>query len=197
MKRRTLLALVPLAACTDPVSPRVYEPLRYDFLTPLRLNVGAIVVGDAPPPNALDPQNPAPPGPALRQMVQDRLAAGGIAGQAVVSVVEAFISAFRDGLDGAMALRLELFGPDGTSLGTTEARVTRRLVGIPSGGLPGSLYDMTRLMLADMNVEFEFQLRRSLRPFLQEVSTAPPPPPVEQVPLASPEPASVSTPAPL
>ena len=186
MKRRVFLALVPLAACADPVPPRVYEPLRYDFLTPLRLNVASVEVGSPPPPNATDDENAAPPGPALRQMALDRLGAGGLTGVAKVTVPEAFISRFANGLDGAMTLQIVLFGGDGAQLGSTEARVTRRINAIPRGGLPDALYDMTRLMLADMNVELEFQMRRSLKEYLQAVRTAAPPEPVRSEPLPGP-----------
>lgn len=186
MKRRVFLALVPLAACADPVPPRLYEPLRYDFLTPLRLNVGSVEIGPPPPPNATDAENPAPPGPALRQMALDRLGAGGLTGVAKVAVPEAFIGSFANGLDGAMTLQVVLFGGDGAQLGSTEARVTRRINAIPRGGLPGALYDMTRLMLADMNVELEFQMRRSLKDYLQAVQTAAPPEPVQSEPLPGP-----------
>ena len=195
MNRRTLL-LLPLAACTPSAPPRAYEPLRYDFLTPLRLNIATIAVSEPPPPNGLDAQNPAPPGPALRQLVLDRLAAGGSAGSAQVAVVEAFIGAFDGGLDGALAVQIVLVGADGARLGNAEARVTRRMTGAGRGALPGALYDLTRLMLADMNVELEFQLRRALKTFLQEVSTAPAPAPVEQVPLDQAAPAKISDPAP-
>jgi hypothetical protein len=41
-------------------------------------------------------------------------------------------------------------------------------------------------MMEDMNVEFEYQVRRSLRDWLQEPTTAPPPPPVERQPLGPP-----------
>ena len=196
LKRRVFLALVPLAACAGPVPQRIYEPLRYDFLTPLRLNVGAVEVGPPPPPNATDGESPVPPGPALRQLALDRLAAGGLTGVAKVAVPEAFVGRFANGLDGAMTLQVVLFGPDGAQLGSTEARVTRRINAIPRGGMPGALYDITRLMLADMNVELEFQMRRSLKEYLQAVQTTAPPEPVKSEPLPSPDARTGTSPTP-
>ena len=188
MRRRALLALLPLAACADRRSPRVYEPLRYDFLMPLRLSVASIEVGPPPAPNALDRDSPAPPGPALRQLAIDRLAAGGLVGTAKVAVAEAFVAEFGGGLDGGMTLQIALFGPEGVQLGSAEARVTRRINNVPRGGLPDALYDLTRHMLADMNVELEFQLRRGLREYLQAVETAAPAEPVKVEPLPAPVP---------
>ena len=52
--------------------------------------------------------------------------------------------------------------------------------------LPAALYDMTRAMMDDMNVEFEFQARRALRDWLQSAEAAPAPAPVQQQDLPSP-----------
>ncbi len=187
MRRRwALLAPLVLAACTADAPPRSFPPLRSDFLTPLPLNVGTLEIGEPPPPGALDAQSPAPPGPALKQMAQDRLSAGGRVGRAVFTIDEARVLRSGSGLDGVMAVHLEVLGADGARAGIAEARVTRRSTGVSRSELPGGLYDITRLMLADMNVEFEFQLRRSLQPWLQETTTAPAPAAVEKQDLTAP-----------
>ena len=139
--------------------------MSYSYLTPLQLNVATIEIGDAPPPGPLDASSPLASGPALRQMLQDRLSAAGSSGRAVVTVEDARISRASGGLDGAMAVRLEIVVADGTKAGFAEARVARRADGV-GRNLRGSLYDMTKQMLDDMNVELEFQLRRSLRDYL-------------------------------
>lgn len=177
MTRLTVLLALALTACQDTPSPQVFEKLRYDFLTPLRLNVSIVEIGDAPVPGPLDVENPSPPGPALRQMAQDRLAAGGTAGQAVFTIDQAQVVRTGTTLDGVMAVHLELAGPSGS--GRAEARVTRQSSGVDRAALRGALYDMTKQMLADMNVELEFQIRRTLKDWLQEVSLAPLPPPVQ------------------
>ena len=46
------------------------------------------------------------------------------------------------------------------------------------------LYDLTKGMMADMNVEFEYQIRRNLKNWLTE--SAAPDTPVEQAPLDQP-----------
>ena len=179
-RRWLLLAPLAVAACAEDEPARSFAPLRYDYLTPLRLGVGAVEIGDAPPPGPLDGVNPSPPGPALRQMAQDRLAAGGSAGRAVFTIDAAQIARGGGALEGVMAVHLEVFGADGVRAGVAEARVSRRSTGMGRG----ALYDMTRQMLADMNVEFEFQLRRTLGAWLQDVSTAPAPAAVEKQDLS-------------
>ncbi len=177
-----------LAACGGDDGPAPsFGPLRSDFLTPLRLDVASVEVGDAPAPGPLDAQNPSPPGPALRQLGQDRLAAGGTAGRAVFTIDKATVNRLGESLEGVMAAHLEIFGADGAPVGVAEAQVTRRVAGVGGrGSLRLALYEVTRLMLADMNVELEFQVRKSLRAFLQAAETAPGPAPVEKQDLAVP-----------
>ena len=57
-----LLPLLPAACGGDDLLARTEFPaLHYEYLTPLRLNVGTVDVPDAPPPGPLDGVNPAPP----------------------------------------------------------------------------------------------------------------------------------------
>ena len=89
---------------------------------------------------------------------------------------------------------------DGSRAAFAEARVQRRR-STSSGDVRGSLYDLVHDMMDDMNVELEFQVRRSLKDWLQVADTAPPPPPVQQedlspppgAPLAPPRPAPLRT----
>ena len=176
-----------VAACAGDGAParEDFPPLTFDFLTKLRLNVASIDMAPLPPPGPLDGLNPAPPGPALIQMAHDRLGAGGSLGSALFTVETASITQGAGGLDGAMAVRLDVMTSEGTRAGFAEAQVSRRADGTGSD-LRAALYDMTVRMMQDMNVEFEFQLRQSLRDWLQDTGLAPPPPPVEQQPLSAP-----------
>lgn len=185
--RRALILLPLLAAgCGgDDPARTSFAPLTYSYLVPLRLNVASIEEAAPPPPGPLDDINPAPPAQALIRMAQDRLSAGGSLGRAVFTVVDATITRARGGLDGALAVRLDVLTSDGTRAGFAEARVSRRADGIGSD-LRGALYDITAQMMQDMNVEFEFQVRQSLREWLQVATTAPPPPAVEAQPLSAP-----------
>ena len=172
--------LLPLAgtACGEDVSPGAMPPLRFDYLAPLRLNVAAVDVGEAPPPSPIEAQSPAPAGMALRQMALDRLTADGSSGRAVFVIDGAQISRSAGGLSGVMAVHLDILATDGARVGFAEARVSRAATA--RGNLRRALYDLTRQMMDDMNVEFEFEVRRSLREWLQDVTAAPAPAPVEQ-----------------
>jgi len=183
-RRAALLLPWAVAACGGDAPPRAMPPLRYDYLAPLRLNVATVDVGDAPPPSPVEAQSPAPAGATLRQMAQDRLAAGGASGRAVFTIDAAQVDQSSGHLNGLMAVRLEIFTPDGARAGFAEARVSRS--SITDGDLRGALYDLTRLMMDDMNVELEFEIRRSLRDWLQEPTADPPPAPVQQQDLPSP-----------
>ena len=181
-----LLALAWLAGCASE-PPRTFAPLRYGYLTPLRLNVASIDYAPLPPPNPLDSVSPVPAAEALRQLAQDRLSAAGSSGTAVVTVEEARIVRNRGGLDGNFALHIDIMTTDGARAGFAEARVVRRVEPV-GDDLKAAVYDMTKQMLDDMNVELEFQIRKSLRDYLQTTTTAPEPAAVEQQDLAPPAP---------
>lgn len=183
---RRLTLLLPLlgAACGEEASPGAMPPLRFDYLIPLRLNVAAVDVGDAPPPNPIEAQSPAPAGMALRQMALDRLTADGPSGRAAFVIDAAQISQSAGGLNGVMAVHLDILTTDGARVGFAEARVSRAATA--RGNLRRALYDLTRQMMEDMNVEFEFELRRSLHEWLQDVTAAPASSPVERQEIPAP-----------
>lgn len=193
---RRALVLLPLlgmaaalAGCGgDPPPLRTsYPPLRYEFLTPIRLNVASLEVRDesAGPPG-VGGSLPVPPAQALRQMAEDRISAAGGSGKAVFLIEVAAIVPEGRGLVGNLAVRLEVQSADGARSGFAEARVARRVSN--TGGDPrGAAYDLLRQMMGDMNVELEFQVRRSLRDALQTTApNAPPPAAVEQQDLSPP-----------
>ena len=187
-RRAALLLPFALVACTgdDPPLRQGFPELHYDYLTPLRLNVAAVEVADGPPPGPLDVQNPAPPAQALRRMAQDRIGAGGSTGRAVFTIDTATVTRGDPGLSGIMAVHLDILGPEGGRLAFAEARVFRGTSLPRRADLRGTLYDLTRAMMDDMNVELEFQVRRNLRDWLQEATTAPAPAPVQQQDLSAP-----------
>ena len=173
-----------VAACGEDAPARAMPPLRYAYLAPLRLNVAAVDVGDAPPPSPGEAQSPAPWGTTRRQMALDRLAAGGTSGRAVFTIETARVDRGGVGLNGQMAVRLDILTADGARAGFAEARVSRS--SSINGDLRGALYDITRQMMDDMNVELEFEIRRSLRDWLQDPTPDPPPDPVQQQDLSTP-----------
>ena len=192
LSRRVALVLPFLAAACSSGAPArrtSFPPLRYDYLTKLRLNVASVDVDEAAPPapGTLEALAPVRPAVAVRVMAQDRLVPSGASGRAVFTTDEAILVRTSTGYDGSMAVHLDILTGEGAQAGFAEARVSRRRLG---GGrnedVRGVLYDLTREMMNDMNVEFEFQVRRALKDWLQETSAAPEPAPVEQEELTAP-----------
>jgi len=184
-----------LAACGGGGgSEPAFKPLNYGYLTPLRLNVGQIRIEDhVPPPagpNDLGPTSPVPPDQALQQMAKDRLVAAGNSGTAVFVIDGAGITGQESGpLDGSMAVHLDIVTGSGGHAGYAEAHVTRNFVpgaNTDNGGLREQLYRLTSQMMQDMNVEFEYQLRRTLGDWLVDASGAPLASTVEQQSLGTP-----------
>jgi hypothetical protein len=170
-------------------------------LTRIRLNVASIEVEDRSPPasgDSLEALDPVRPADALKQMAIDRLSADGSAGRAVFVIDQAQLRRVRGGVEGAMTVRLDVFAGAGDQrAGYAEARVSRRRTSTDGDeNLRTVLYNFTMQMMNDMNVEFEYQIRRSLRDWVQTTSgSAPPPPPVQAQPLPGPGQAA-SSPAP-
>ncbi len=185
-RRSALLLPLVLAACGGE-EERVFEPLRYNYLPPIQLNVASIAVEQRFVPSGIDPDvssmDPVPPVEALKAMANDRLQAFGTSNKAVFAILDGSLVRLDDGVNGSMAVSLTIFDSSGTQLGFAEARVQSRRTGV-SGNLAPVLYDMTKAMMADMNVEFEYQLRHNLKDYL--TSPAAPDTPVEQAPLEQP-----------
>jgi hypothetical protein len=185
-RRSALLLPLVLAACGGE-EERVFEPLRYNYLPPIQLNVASIAVEQRFVPSGVDPDvsgmDPVPPVEALKAMANDRLQAFGTTNKAVFAILDGSLVRQDDGVNGSMAVSLTIFDGSGTQLGFAEARVQSRRTGV-SGNLAPVLYDMTKAMMSDMNVEFEYQLRHNLKDYL--TSPAAPDTPVEQAPLEQP-----------
>ena len=192
-----------LAGCGGGPPPRHYEPASYSYLTPLRIRVGSIETDDQWVPAAGVPDvsalSPLPPIDALRRMAQDRLIAVGSGGRAVFRIEDAGINRIGDQLQGHLGVLLDIYTSGNTRTAYAEARVARASIVTASGpeGLRSALYDLTKQMMSDMNVEFEFQIRHSLHDWLQDAPDSGPavPAPVTAQPLdGSPVPPTPITP---
>jgi len=206
LPRRTLLALtLALAGCGGGPAPESFAPLRYNYLPVLKLKVAAISIEDDFEPGGdvehLESLSPETPEAALRQMAQDRLGAYGTSGKAVFVIEDASLTRQDSTLNASFAVRLDVYSSDDTRAGFAEARVTQSEPA-PSGegeALRQALYDLTRHMMDSMNVEFEYQIRRTLSDWLVEgpatpapiqsqplpapgTSATPPPPPTSSIP---------------
>ena len=184
-------------------APASFPPPDYSYLPKLRMNVATLTVVDhvqqaGPEPGDIAQTAPVPPDQALQRLAQDRLVAAGNSGSAVFTIDRASIVQGSTGaLDGHLAVHLDIITANGGHAGYAEAHVSRQLVpGDPdaAGGTRRQLYDLDRQMMQDMNVELEFQVRRSLRDWLVDAGGAPLAGSVEQQSL--PPPGSPGYPAP-
>jgi hypothetical protein len=185
---------VPLAGCGSGDTPYVsYAPPSYDYLPKLRLNVATLDIDDswAPRPESRDLGmiSPTHPVAALRQMAQDRLLANGNSGHGLFVIDDASLVQFRDRYEGRLTVHLDVSTADNSRTGYAEARVmrTRTIENDAPNATRAELNELVTQMMADMNVELEFQVRRSLRSYLQQgVPRAPLPAPVQQEALPPP-----------
>jgi hypothetical protein len=201
--RRAALTALSMSALGLPVlltacgggrpGPVRYAPLGWDYLSPLKLNVAAIDVVDSWTTRAGSREKgflaPTPPVEALRKMAADRLIPAGTSGRAVFVIEDASIVQSGDTYRGSFAVHLDVTTSDGTRSGYAEARAlrTRSIRDDSPDGVRAELYDMVKQMMSDMNVEFEYQVHRSLRDYLQTTAPAAPEPgPVERQDLAAP-----------
>jgi hypothetical protein len=185
-RRQALLVPFVLLGCAE--REEAFPPLRYDYLPPIQLNVANIeieqhFVASGVPPD-VTAEDPAPPAEALRAMATGRLQAFGVSGKAVFTIVNASLTRQGTSIDGVMAVSLAIYGADGAQAGFAEARVGHNQTG-EIDDTRKALYDITKTMMDNMNVEFEYQVRRNLRAWL--TTPAAPDTPVEQTPLTQPQ----------
>jgi hypothetical protein len=199
LDRRNLLLALPVAAaaCASP-DPENLPPLvtGYRHLTPLRLNVADIDLADVAP-DAVKVDDPAPVRPEreMRRMAQERLVPMGVENLGRFGVVAAELRrerlAGQGGLAGLVSgepgerltcrlkCRLEIVSAEGRRLGFVEAEATRQRT-LPDGtSVPArrrAAEEVVRQAMDELNVEFEFHIRRSLRAWLVEGASLPPPP---------------------
>lgn len=206
-RRAALAGLLAAAGCGGREEPAAIAPAgppSYSYLTPLRLAVGRIDVIPATDPAATRTMPPAPlvPSVVVQTMAQDRLSAAGGGGVARFRTQIATLT--REGaasggvfttaterLTCVMRCRLEVVGEDGAPAGFAEAEV-RRTATRPAGSQAErarAAEEIVRLAGNDLNVEFEYQLRRNLRSVLR--GPAPAGQPAAPAPAAPPEPASM------
>lgn len=199
LSRRTSLLLPLLLAACGGEEKHNFAPLHYGYLLPLQLNVGTIQIEQRFIPSGVPPDvsqyAPNPPVQALRAMAEDRLQALGSADLAVFIIQDASLVRRRDTITGNFAVELDIFNGPNQRAAFARASVSGSFSG-DLDDLPARLYEMTRNMMDRMNVEFEFQVRKSLGSWL--VSGSAVRQPVEQQPLtATPSGTSLPPPTPM
>jgi hypothetical protein len=188
--RRSLLLLPLLAAACGGGEglPVPLAPPNYSYLSPLRVNVLDIdIVPPSPGPQVqVDPPAPLIPAELMQRMAQQRLSGVGTVGRARFITETATLT--RNQLSGGSVIlmrsapqrlsvvlrcRLEILGGDGRRAGFAEAEV-RRTQTLPDNNSEADITraadTIVRLAMDDLNVEFEYQLRRNLRDWLMETS---------------------------
>jgi hypothetical protein len=198
MTRRASLLLPWLLAGCGGRTPRTYPPLRYSYLTPLRINVSTLQIEQRFVPSGVAPDvsqaDPAPPLQALRAMAEDRIQTLGNADLAVFVIEDASLTRQKDTVVGNFAVQLDIYHTPTTRAAYARASVSSTYTG-DLDDLPSRLYDMTKDMMDRMNVEFEYQVRRSLGSWL--LTAGAPQAPVEQQPLTQTPPGALPAPTPM
>jgi hypothetical protein len=179
--------LAALSACGGREEPVAAAPTvtGYGHLTPLRLNVAEIEV--APPAEGavqVAPPATARPEREMARMAEDRLRAVGITGTARFVVDSAVLTRAAlpqsggwfsrdpgERLSCTLRCRVEVLSGEGRRIGfaEAEARRTRTLEdGASNAARARAMEELLRQTMDDLNVEFEYQLRRNLRAWLMD-----------------------------
>jgi hypothetical protein len=195
-RRSALVGILALAACSGggpSGPPPTFEPLAYDYLNPIRLNVASIGVEPrVPPPGAgqdVTALDPAPPVAAITRMAQDRLRALGPSGRAVLVISDASIVRRGDAYEGSFAVELDVYTSANVKAAFAEARVSGRRSVTSGESTQSALYALTKTLMDQLNIELEYQVRRGMRDWLVAAPTSETPP-VDQQALPPPPGAS-------
>ncbi|KAA2214512.1 hypothetical protein [Teichococcus oryzae] len=195
------LAPLVLAACAGgDAQPPLQPAPGYGFLTPLRLNVLEVEVLEPPPALnfRIDPPAPLSPLAQALRMGRERLSAVGTTGRARFMVDNATLtrelaqpgglfSQRTERLTAVIRVRVEVLDNEGRRVGFAEAEARRTATAIDDGeaSRARAADQIVRQAMDDLNVEFEFQLRRNLRDWLMTGDPAAPlPAPLQQETLS-------------
>jgi hypothetical protein len=154
-------------------------------LTPLRLKVGSLEILEAGSGTAflVDQSAPLQPADVMLRMAHDRLSAAGGPGKARFLIQTASLTREGGASGGVfspasetfrcvMRCQVEIISAEDATLATASAEATRVATGsVRDAGERAALAERAvKLAGQDLNVEFEFQLRRHLRAWLQLVA---------------------------
>jgi hypothetical protein len=165
-----------LAGCgsSAPPSPLSFPALNYSYLPPITLKVARIDVRDEylPGPDAaqLISQDPEAPALALESMARSRLVADGSPGSATFVIRRASLHDVGGVLEGSMDVQVNISTSNGQRVAFAEAAVSRSVTAPPNDASPArlhaALYNLTKDLMTDMNVQFQYQVQKSLADWL-------------------------------
>jgi len=175
-----LVAVLGLAGCGGSPPPAVtYKPLDYSYLPPITLKVANITVQNNYAPDAgaaaLLGEDPEPPANAVMDMANHRLLAGGAPGNATFTVETASIESVGNNLTGILTVRLDVASGDGRAHGYTEASVNYSETSPDQsnqGDMQAALYGITKHLMDEMNVQFQYQLQHNLGDWISYSTSA-------------------------
>ena len=187
IERRNFLALaalvilpISLSACSGsaPVETN-FPPLNYSYLPPMTLKVASIRIRNeyVPSPGAASLIAEAPEAPALvlEKMAHDRLMANGSPGMATFVIKRASLNEVNGQLVSTMTVELNVRTPDGQRVGYADASVSRSVTAPSQNGaapaMRAALYNLIKATMADMNVQFQYQVQKSLSDWLAYTPT--------------------------
>ncbi len=182
MRLLAFALVVVLSGCAKPEKP-VFEAFDFDYLTKIKLDVGAIEVDDGWVPRGsarhVEYLAPTRPAKAMRLMAEQRLVPGGAAGTAALRIDDASIVLYRGRFEGNFAVHLDVLDADGQQVGMVNARVRDSEAARDEEDATTSQVDietLMRRMMDKLNIEFEYQVRQALKAKLQTTTPVAPKP---------------------
>jgi hypothetical protein len=115
-------------------------------------------------------QDPAPPAETLLAMLRHRIVASGAPGTGTVTIQSASVHEVAGTLTGEMTVDVNVSSPDGRSTGYAEATVSASRTAPDqddgAGAMQAALYDLTKQLMENMNVQLQYQMQRNLSGWL-------------------------------
>jgi hypothetical protein len=163
-KTAAIFTVLSLAACSSSPPPvQNFAPLDYSYLRPITFKVANLTVVNEYTPGSdeaqLNANNPAPPGPTLVAMLNQRMQPSGEPGTANITVQVASITESGGNLNGQMTVDINLTSADGRSTGFAEASVSATAPQPDSDAdTPAALYQMTKNLMDRINVQLPYSI---------------------------------------
>jgi hypothetical protein len=182
--------LAALAACETTLPPRAFPDLRYNHLSPIRLDAVRVDVIQLYKSTGAKPyvehEFPARPALVAARWATDRLRAAGANNTVRVSIVNGavvevplkrtdgvrgvFTTDQSERYDGTLEIKIEIIGPLGRQLASVSTR-TQRSKTVPENitlaDREKAWFRMTEAMMNDLNISLERQIQKHFSQWLR------------------------------